>query len=299
MSDCRSKISGLALAALFAFAGAAQAGEVAVDRHYDSAALGRQANYSTVRPDKAAGKLPVVYLLHGRDSSAAEWLRLGNVAETLDQLVAEKRIPPVMIVLPDAGNGWYVDGPAMAAETAIVRDLAADVERNFDVRRDREGRAIAGNSMGGFGAVRIALAYPERYVAAASMSGAFWTRIKPDTKIDEAMAVRLARVFSGAFGTPFDPKFFVARDPEQTALRLPPGAPHPALYLTASRGDRFRLAEEQDVMELRLKAAGLDVTSAVTEGDHDWGTWAAAFPDVLEFLASKLKPQPQPQPQPQ
>lgn len=291
MSACRTTISALALAALFASADAGRAGEVVVDRHYDSAALGRQANYSTVRPDKAAGTLPVVYLLHGRDSSAAEWLRLGNVAETLDRLVAEKRIPPVMIVLPDAGNGWYVDGPAMAAETAIVRDLAADVERKHDVRRDREGRAIAGNSMGGFGAVRIALAHPERYVAAASMSGAFWTRIKPDTQIDAAMEARLARVFSGAFGTPFDPKFFVARDPEQVALRLPSGAPHPALYLTASRGDRFRLAEEQDVMELRLKAAGLAVTSAVTEGDHDWGTWAAAFPDVLEFLGGKFKPQ--------
>lgn len=291
MLACRSKISAFALAVLFAFAHAASASEVAVDRHYASAALGRQANYSIVRPDKAQGTLPVVYLLHGRDSSAAEWLRLGQVAETLDRLVGERRIPPLMIVLPDTGNGWYVDGPAMAAETAIVRDLAADVERNFDVRRDREGRAIAGNSMGGFGAVRIALAYPERYVAAASMSGAFWTRIKPDTTIDETMAVRLARVFSGAFGEPFDPKFFVARDPEQTARRLAADAPRPALYLTASRGDRFRLAEEQDVIELRLKAAGLAVTSAVTEGDHDWGTWAAAFPDVLEFLAAKLKSQ--------
>ena len=290
MSACRTTISALAVAAaVFAFAGVATASEV-VDRHYASAALGRQANYATVRPEKAVGKLPVVYLLHGRDSSAAEWLRLGHVAETLDRLVAARRIPPLMVVLPDMGNGWHVDGPAMAAETAIVRDLAVDVERNFDARRDREGRAIAGNSMGGFGAVRIALAHPERYVAAASMSGAFWTRIRPDTQIDETMAARLARVFSGAFGEPFDPRFFVARDPEQTARRLAVDAPRPALYLTASRGDRFRLAEEQDVMELRLKAAGLAVTSAVTEGDHDWGTWAAVFADVLEFLAAKFTP---------
>jgi len=296
---CRTTIRALVVAAAFAwgafapmlFAAGAHASEVALERRYDSAALGRQASYATVRPDKTVGKLPVVYLLHGRDSSAGEWLRLGQVAETLDRLIAERRIMPVMVVLPDAGNGWYVDGPAMAAETAIVRDLAAEVERNFDVQRDRMGRAIAGNSMGGFGAVRIALAHPERYVAAASMSGAFWTRITPDTKIDDTMAARLGRVFSGAFGEPFDPKFFVARDPEQTALRLASTAPRPALYLTASRGDRFRLAEEQDVIELRLKSAGLEVTSAVTEGDHDWGTWAAAFPNVLEFLAAKFKPQ--------
>ena len=143
MLACRSKISAFALAVLFAFAHAASASEVAVDRHYNSAALGRQANYSIVRPDKAQGTLPVVYLLHGRDSSAAEWLRLGQVAETLDRLVVQRRIPPLLLVLPDTGNGWYVDGPAMAAETAIVRDLAADVAALAHAHHDDAAWAVA------------------------------------------------------------------------------------------------------------------------------------------------------------
>jgi enterochelin esterase family protein len=281
-------LAGAALALLAA--SPVFAGEISVDLSYDSPALGKPGRYSVYKPAAIAGPLPVVYLLHGRDSSAAEWLRLGDVETTLDRLIAERRIPPLLVVLPEAANSWYVDGPAMAMETAIVRDLAADVERRLPARRDRAGRAIAGNSMGGFGALRIALAHPDRYAAAASMSGAFWTRVTADMAIDDTMAGRLARVFSGAFGQPFDPKFFVARSPETMARDMPKGAPHPALYLTVSRGDRFRLAEEQDTMALRLRGLGFDVESAMMEGDHDWGYWAAALPETMVFLGKALKP---------
>jgi S-formylglutathione hydrolase FrmB len=290
MSACRSTIERLLFGAVVAVlaAACANASEISVDVKYESAALKGTAQYSVVRPDKSADPLPVVYLLHGRDSSAAEWLRLGNVAPTLDRLIAEHRIPPLMVVLPDAANGWYVDGPAMAMETAVVRDLVADVERRYRVRTDRAGRAIAGNSMGGFGAVRIALGYPERYAAAASMSGAFWIRVTREMAIDETMAGRLARVFSGSFGQPFDPKFFVTQSPEEMARKMPSSVPQPALYLTASRGDRFRLNEEQDTMAILLRKYGLEVATDTTEGDHDWGTWSSALPDVLAFLGRSL-----------
>jgi S-formylglutathione hydrolase FrmB len=289
MSVCLSTIERLLLgAAMCMLAAEAHASEITVDVQYESAALKRVAQYSVVQPDNSTDPLPVVYLLHGRDSSAAEWLRLGNVAATLDRLIAERRIPPLMVVLPDAGNGWYVDGPAMTMETAVVRDLVADVERRYRVRADRAGRAIAGNSMGGFGAVRIALGYPERYAAAASMSGAFWIRITREIAIDETMAGRLARVLSGSFGQPFDPNFFVSQSPEEMARKKPPDAPHPALYLTASRGDRFRLNEEQDTMAILLRKHGIEVATETTEGDHDWGTWSAALPDVLAFLGRSL-----------
>jgi len=293
MSACRSTIERALFGAAIGLLAVARANaaEIEIDVKYESAALERTAQYSVVRPAGTTGPLPVVYLLHGRDSSAAEWLRLGNVAPTLDRLIAERRIPPLMVVLPDAANGWYVDGPAMAMETAVVRDLAADVERRYRARTDRGGRAIAGNSMGGFGAIRIALGHPWRYAAAASMSGAFWVRVAPDMAIDAAMAGRLARVFSGSFGQPFDPKFFVEQSPETMARKMPPSAPHPALYLTASRGDRFRLNEEQDTMAILLRKYGLHAQTETTEGDHDWGTWAAALPDVLAFLGRRLEAQ--------
>ncbi len=290
MTEMRKFLAGalLALAAVLP----ARAGEIEPSLHMTSAALGRPLEFALYRPDGPTAGLPVVYLLHGRASSPDEWLRMGMVKATADRLIAQGRIPRMLVVLPDAGNSWYVNTPPGAVgaiETAVVDELPAAIEKAYGTSTKRAGRALAGNSMGGFGALRFAFGHPDRYVAAASMSGAFWTRIKPDTKVDPEMAERLARVFAGAFGSPFEVPRFLAQSPMTLAARLPANASRPAIYLTASRGDRFRLAEEQDTVEMTLKRLGYDVTSAVTEGDHDWGTWEAALPEVLLFLGRHLR----------
>jgi enterochelin esterase family protein len=280
----------MGLAAL-AFARAAHAGEIETGLRMESAALGRPLEFALYRPDRATKGLPVVYLLHGRASDPGEWLRMGNVRATADRLIAAELIPPMLIVLPDGGNSWWADTPpgnAGAVETAVADELPAAIERAYATNAARDGRAIAGNSMGGFGALRIAFGHPGRYAAVASMSGAFWTRIRPGMAVDDDLAQRLQRVFAGAFGTPFDVARFVAGSPLVRAAQVPP-AERPPVFLTVSGGDRFRLAEEQDTVENSLRAMGYAVVSRTTPGDHDWGTWEAALPEVLVFLGKYLK----------
>ena len=75
----------------------------------------------------------------------------------------------MVVVMPDAGNSWYVDFAAVGGpgdfETAILDDLPQAIEEGMPVRRQRGGRAIAGLSMGGFGALRLAFKRPDRYCA--------------------------------------------------------------------------------------------------------------------------------------
>jgi enterochelin esterase family protein len=145
----------LALAAALGFAAAsANAGEVLRDLKAPSTALGRELSYALYRPDGARGPLLAVYLLHGRNSKAADWLDMARAAETADRLIAEGRMPPCLIVLPDAGNSWY----AGAMARALAHDLPAAIEARHGAAPARGKRALAGNSMGGFGAVGIALA---------------------------------------------------------------------------------------------------------------------------------------------
>jgi S-formylglutathione hydrolase FrmB len=286
MSACRSTISAL----LLLFAAPAVAGEVATGLRAPSAALGREIEYSLYSPGGPTRGLPVVYLLHGRAGDPDEWLRMGKVRETADRLVAEGRIPRLLVVLPKAGNSWYADSPPGgpgAFETALVRDLPAHVERTTGASGRREGRAVLGNSMGGQGALRFAFGHPDRYVAAASLSGAFWTRVTPRMDVDADMQARLARVFEGAFGTPFDPARFVAANPLTLAARA--AAHRPAIFLTVGRGDRFGLADEQDRVEAELRRLGHAVEAAKTDGDHEWGVWEAALPEALLFLARYLR----------
>ncbi|MBL8832509.1 MAG: hypothetical protein JNL71_08975 [Rhodospirillales bacterium] len=279
MARAAAALLGLSLAA------GAQAGEIRSER-MESPALGRPLEYAVYVPDAPTRGLPVVYLLHGRASDPGEWLRMGMVKATADRLIAEKRIGPLLVVLPSTGNSWYAAGPV---ETALVAELPAEIERRWGTRADRSGRALAGNSMGGFGALRFAFGHPERYAAAASMSGAYWTRIVPGMAIDAETEARLARVFAGAFGTPFDVPRFLAQSPMAMAGRAASSPSRPPVYLTVGRVDRFGLAEEQDAVASALRRLGHDVTDETTGGDHDWGTWEAALPGALEFLARHLR----------
>ncbi|MCM0022270.1 MAG: alpha/beta hydrolase-fold protein [Tagaea sp.] len=263
--------------------GLAHAGEIVRDLQAPSAALGRDLGYALYRPDGARGPLPTVYLLHGRNSTAAEWLEMGKVAQTADRLIAEGRVPPFMLVLPDSGNSWYAG--AMAA--AIAVDLPAAIEARHGAIAARGGRALAGKSMGGFGAVGIALAYPERFAAAASMSGAFWMTLDEDKPLDAVMQARVARVFEGAFGAPFQRATFLKHSPYALAGAFPMGPVKPAIHLISGAQDRFGLTDQSRMMLDVLRAKNFDVAFETLPGDHEWGTWERSLPRTLEFIARR------------
>jgi enterochelin esterase family protein len=260
-----------------------------------SPALGHPLGFALyLPPDYDAGQqaLPVIYLLHGVGAGPLDWVDQGHVQATADRLISEHRLPPVLIAMPDGGpNSWYVDAPTDGSgnvATAISRDLPAFIEQTWRARRDRLGRAIAGYSMGGFGALRLALAEPDRYAAAAAMSGAFWTRVTPDTKYEDP----IQHIFGGAFGRPFDAHRFIAASPMALAAAMPRATGLPAIYLTCGQQDRYHLDREQAVMAARLTEMKIPVETALIAGDHDWDTWAKALPDVLAFLGRHFGPSP-------
>jgi len=131
-----------------------------------SRALGRETTYVVVMPAKLdpARRYPVIYLLHGAYGSYRDW-------PEKTKLVDYAAGRPFFVVCPDGGEfGWYVDSDEKR-ETFITQDLIADVEKRFPVRREKEGRAITGLSMGGHGALSLAAKHPELFCSASSMSG--------------------------------------------------------------------------------------------------------------------------------
>lgn len=276
------------LLALVAGPALAQPSQILRTVEAPSPALGHPLGFVLYLPpnyDQGHERLPVIYLLHGAQAQAIDWVDQGYVQDIADRLIASHRLPPTIIVMPEGGsNSWYMDAPGDGSgnvATAIEQDLPAYVERTWRARTDRRGRAIAGYSMGGYGALRFALMAPERYAAAAAMSGAFWTEVTPDTQLDE----HIQRIFDGAFGRPFDARRFVAANPMTLAGSMSHGGAVPAIYLTCGSGDRYHLDREQAIMARRLAAMKIPVETTLTPGDHDWETWSAALPAVLQFLA--------------
>jgi S-formylglutathione hydrolase FrmB len=263
--------------------------EVRQSERFASAALGRDLEYAVYLPPgyaAAARHFPVAYLLHGVDGNRLEYLQDGGLQAVLDGLIAAGRAPPMIVVMPEAESSWYVDsrdvgGPGDYA-TAIGRELPEHIERTLRAETQSRGRAIGGFSMGGFGALRLAFAQPFRYAAAASLGGAFWTRVTPATVMEDWTD----RIFMGSFGRPLDAPRFIRQNPFWMVDGLRGAAGVPAIYLASGDNDRFRAYVATEELHGKLAAVGIPSKLRIIPGDHDWGTWGAALPEVLEFFGA-------------
>jgi putative tributyrin esterase len=118
--------------------------------------------YYVILPDgyaKGHERYPVVYLLHGLRGDYTNWVKLTNLVH----YAQEYRL---IIVTPDAKNGWYTNSPFVKNsnyEDQIVNDVIPAVEKKYRIIQTKYNRAIAGLSMGGYGAVKLGLKYPGKF----------------------------------------------------------------------------------------------------------------------------------------
>lgn len=276
---------GLLIAALLVAPVAA--GTVRGGLEAPSAALGQPLTYSLYLPDGGAVGRPVLYLLHGHGADHREWLDLGRIEATLERLIAAGQIRPVVAVMPDAAESWYVDsadrgGPGDYA-TAIAEDLPAHIARAYGV--DDEAKAVAGLSMGGFGALVLGFTRPERYTTVAALSpaifrpgGVSWAR----WSLGATPADR-ERWFAAVFGDPFS--FEIYRREQPFALVADLGnAAAPRLWLASGDDDGFGFDLGTAEMFLALRARGIPAELRIADGGHDWTYWRRILPDLLRFI---------------
>lgn len=137
----------------------------------ESAAWGRPMKVNVYLPPgfAAGSNTPVLWLLHGAGMDADQWLKTGHVERYMDNLVADGRIKPFVIVMPTSGTVPY-DG---ASERFITEELRAWLARTHGLRTERSRSGVAGMSMGGTGALRLPLRHPELYGFGFALSGYF------------------------------------------------------------------------------------------------------------------------------
>jgi S-formylglutathione hydrolase FrmB len=149
----------------------------------ESPALGKQTSLRIILPkgyEESDETYPVLYLLHGCCGDYKAWTNRTDIEKATEDL-------PMIVVMPDAGRGasysdWYNQGEYGPPqwEKFHINELIPWVEQQYRAKGTREGRAVAGLSMGGFGAMSYAARHPDLFVTAASFSGVLDTNLDPD-----------------------------------------------------------------------------------------------------------------------
>lgn len=123
-------------------------------------------------------RYPVVYLLHGTPGQPQDFLNIGDAEVVEDVLVAQRRAEPAILVMPTGSTGFLADdewangvGPRSGWETYVARDVVGAVDHRYRTIATRRGRAIAGLSEGGYGALNIALHHSGEFGVIESWSG--------------------------------------------------------------------------------------------------------------------------------
>jgi enterochelin esterase-like enzyme len=308
LSSPRSRVGlqVLTTAALLLQLFAAAAQTVGETPGFYSAALDRQVDYRVTLPrryeEEPTRRYPVVYLLHGRGDTMHAW---EDGALELHRLAEAGRIPSVIAVMPDApasgrasyyinsrfsGNEELPAGQAM--ETAIAVDLVAHVDKAYRTLRSRNSRVVAGYSMGGYGALRLVLAHPDKFGAAVVLSPAVYVPLPPSASS--------AREF-GAFGWKTEtfsdrvyeslnypallPDFarrgvvlpvFIAVGDDEIALSDPAEARHDLDYEAHTLYNQLR------------RIPGVVAQLRVIDGGHDWRVWHPMFIEGVEYVFRQL-----------
>ena len=276
--------AALALAALSRTAPAGTLDEITVP----SPILGADIPATIYLPDAFKPGLPVLYLLHGYGGGHRDWLDAGRMAETTDMVFAQPDARPMAIVMPGVGNSWYVDGGSIGRhgnwQTALTRDFIPAVEDRLAVGGTRERRFVAGLSMGGFGALHLAVHQPDLFRAAAALSPAIFEDAAQASDFPDFQM----RFFAGAFGEPFDVAQFnrqnvFSRLPS-LALRLEDRPTD--FYIMTGDHDGFGLWRGALAFFRTARDAGLPAELRVRDGDHEWRLWRDELDDVLRWIAA-------------
>lgn len=236
-------------------------------------ALSRMAAFTAIFPENKQGPFPVLYLLHGLSDDHTAWTRRTSLERYVQDL-------PLIVIMPNGERSWYCDSqsnPSDAYETFITRDLVGFVDTTFNTIADRKGRAIAGLSMGGYGAFKLALQHPDKFCAAVSFSGA----LDMQTRMENAEAWRPEHnlVFGGKIGG--------TRNDVLALLKSADPETRPALWVACGTED-FLIEDNRRAHEY-MDSLGIPHFYREDQGyGHSWNYWDLMIQEALGFIKNEL-----------
>ncbi len=279
-------------------------GSVIEFNSFDSVTLGAPEPYSVFLPPSfhkdPKRTYPVIYFLHGLNNDQTSWTveRYGHMQNTMEQMILAGKVPEFIMVCPRGDNSFYcnyVDG-SKRYEDLITQEMESYLESHYRARKGRENRAIGGTSMGGYGALKIAMKYPDRYASAVGNSPIIFLGKNPLDVPEEMKSSRFYQFFVGMlrpiFGDPVRQDLWDANNPLVLARSGKLDNLH--IFFDYGTADRYiptiHLDEGIKALDRALTESGVPHTFKIYPGEpHGWALVVAHVEETLPFLCQTFK----------
>ena len=247
--------------------------------------------YSVYLPedyDTSQRSYPVVYLLHGRTDDETSWIQFGELNRFIDEGIKSGNIPPAIFIMPDGKLTWYSNeiGTKNAWRDMFIKEFIPTIEKKYRIRAKKEFRAIAGISMGGFGALSISLTNPDLFSSCVVLSGGFYT----DDELINMDDTKYANYFSKYCGENLKGKDRIstswkAISPYSLIEKVPVEISNTVRYrLDCGNLDRFLNSNFK--MHLKMDEYKIKHEFIVRNGNHGWVYWRESLPETLKFFGA-------------
>lgn len=262
-------------------------GSEVLERTVQSAILGKEMKYKIYLPAgyKATGyAYPVLYLLHGLGDNQDAWCdeSHGNLRSIADEWFRERGLEKMIVVMPDAGRTWYINGPLGRYEDYFFQELIPQIEKSYRCKTEKRYRSIAGLSMGGHGSLLYSLHHPEMFQTCYAMSSGIRT--------DEELRQMPFDAFQHRYGLKLNetderitPELNVNR--VLPLVQSMPESQRKSVRFFIDCGDDDFLITGNCALHLEMKRLDIPHEFRVRNGAHSWDYWRESLPMAFEFIA--------------
>jgi S-formylglutathione hydrolase FrmB len=233
---------------------------------------------------KNARLFPVLYFLHGLGDNEQSLIRIGAL-QTVNELRSRQKIGDFLMVAPEGKRSFFINSADNSYRYSdfFIREFLPHIESKYRVRHDRGGRAITGMSMGGYGALRFAFAYPAMFSSLSAESAALITDTPTEINAGMRSGMPMLRVLGKVFGNPINAVHWRQNSPLVLAKLNEVGVKTLAISFNCGLDDEYGFARGAEALHKQLLAEGAKHEFHIYPGGHTVGYFVGHLPELLEF----------------
>jgi len=240
--------------------------------------------YDAATAQHPARRYPVLYLLHGLGDNEQTLFNSGGWT-LLDDLRNQHKMGDFLIVAPEGRRSFYInsaDGRVRYSDF-FLQEFMPLIEHKYSIRAGRQGRAISGISMGGYGALRFAFSHPELFSAVSAQSAALMTESPRELDAAGRTGAPILSVLGPVFGRPIDVRHWNENNPLLLAKKNDAALQKLAIYFNCGQEDNYGFEKGAAELHDELLKERVKHEYHAYPGDHSITYFLSHFAEVMEF----------------